>query len=327
MDPITHGLTGALLAEAGFHQRYGRQATLALAGGALLPDIDIVWSWGQGVAALEMHRGVTHSLLGAAALALALAAAVRWLGPERRWGPLIGMALLGVGVGHLLLDLVTSFGIQLFLPFSRARPALDWLFIIDLWLSIPILLAFLIARVTGVVRVAHLGCVYVAVYLGLSAAAHASALAHVQRAAADMRLPITRVAALPQPPSPLSWLGLVETADGYGVAPVKLFASLPARLELVPRGPDSDLVQRVRTLAPVQTYLWFARFPVVRLREIGDQQVVEFRDLRFTTRGWRENGFVRRVAPLVSRSRLEREPFVLEVAITPSGAIRGITLQ
>ncbi|MGH2652140.1 MAG: metal-dependent hydrolase, partial [Actinomycetota bacterium] len=82
MDPITHGLTGALLAEAGFRQRYGRQATLALAGGALLPDIDVVWSWGQGVAALEMHRGLTHSLLGAAGIALSLAAGLRWLGPE-----------------------------------------------------------------------------------------------------------------------------------------------------------------------------------------------------------------------------------------------------
>jgi hypothetical protein len=53
------------------------------------------------------------------------------------------------------------------------------------------------------------------------------------------------------------------------------------RLERVARGPESALVERVRALGPVQTYLWFARFPVVSLREIGDQQVVEFRDLRF----------------------------------------------
>ncbi|MFQ5828057.1 MAG: hypothetical protein ACE5JD_02705 [Candidatus Methylomirabilia bacterium] len=39
MDPITHGLSGLVLAQAGFRQRYGYQATLALTGGALLPDM------------------------------------------------------------------------------------------------------------------------------------------------------------------------------------------------------------------------------------------------------------------------------------------------
>ncbi|HEY6105479.1 MAG TPA: metal-dependent hydrolase, partial [Anaeromyxobacteraceae bacterium] len=61
MDPFTHGLTGALVAEAGFRRRYGRQATVALTVGALAPDVDVVWSWGRGVASLEMHRGFTHS--------------------------------------------------------------------------------------------------------------------------------------------------------------------------------------------------------------------------------------------------------------------------
>ncbi len=327
MDPLTHGLTGALLAEAGPRQRYGRQATLALVGGAMLPDVDILWSWGRGIASLEMHRGITHSLLGGAALAVALAAVTRWMGPERRVAPLLAMAAAGVFGGHLFLDLVTSFGIQLFLPFSRARPAWDWLFIIDLWFSVPLLVALLAARLAGSVRVARLGCAYLAVYLAVTATAHDLALAATERAAARAGVAVTRVAALPQPPSPLRWLGLAETPDGYAVGAVDLGAREPVRLDPVPRGPQSALVEHVRALAPVRTYLWFARFPVVSLREIGDLQVVEFRDLRFSNRRWRDDGFLRRVVPLVSRSRLDREPFVLQVVVAPGGAVRAVTLQ
>ena len=36
MDPVTHGIVGTLMAETGLRQRYGRQATLALAGGGFL---------------------------------------------------------------------------------------------------------------------------------------------------------------------------------------------------------------------------------------------------------------------------------------------------
>lgn len=327
MDPVTHGLAGALLAEAGFRRGYGRQATVALVAGALIPDIDVLWASGRGVAALELHRGITHSLLGAAVLAVGVGAVARGLGPERRWGRLVGMAALGIGVGHLFLDLVTSFGIQLFLPFSRARPAWDWLFIIDLWFSVPLLLAVAAARVTGRPTCARLGCLYAAGYLALAALAHGAALRAVERVARTAGLPAARVAALPQPASPLRWLGLAETAEGYAVAPFHLLAGRPPAFETVPRAPASDLVAEVEALPPVQTYLWFARFPVVQLHAAGDRRVLEFRDLRFTTRGWREDGLLRRVVPLVSRSRLHREPFVLEVRLAPSGAVESVRLR
>jgi hypothetical protein len=102
-------------------------------------------------------------------------------------------------------------------------------------------------------------------------------------------------------------------------------------LERVSRGPGSvdveEAVARVRELPPVRTYLWFARFPVVGVRESGDQRVVEFRDLRFTSRGWRDDPVVSRLAPLFSRDRLEREPFVLQVVLAATGDIRGVTLR
>src|SRR3990170_6920786 len=107
MDPITHGLTGAILAQAGLRQRYGYQATLATTAGALIPDIDVLWSPSGSVVALETHRGITHSFVGGLGVAVGVALLVRLLGPEKRWGPLVGMSYLGLLLGHLFLDLVT----------------------------------------------------------------------------------------------------------------------------------------------------------------------------------------------------------------------------
>lgn len=309
MDPVTHGLTGALLAEAGLRQRYGRQATAALVGGALLPDIDVFLARGQGVLALEAHRGITHSLLGGLGLALLLAAVVRPLGPEKRWGPLVGMAALGLGFGHLFLDLITSFGIQLYLPFSRARPAWDWLFIVDPWLTGPILLAFLLARWRRAVMPARLGCVWIAAYLAFMGVSHGLAVSTLRTAAQAAGLDPREVAALPRPLRPFEWLGLVVTDGGYARGTIGLLDREPLRLERLPRGPETDLVRRVEALPPVRTYLWFARFPVVTLLEDGDRRIVEFRDLRFTDR------------------LRGRDPFVLRVVVDSQGAVREVILR
>ena len=42
-------------------------------------------------------------------------------------------ACIGFGLGtHLLLDVVTNFGTMLWSPLNYSRPALDWIFIVDL---------------------------------------------------------------------------------------------------------------------------------------------------------------------------------------------------
>lgn len=40
MDPLTHTLSGLAVAHAGFRQRMGRSAVIAVTAGALAPDLD-----------------------------------------------------------------------------------------------------------------------------------------------------------------------------------------------------------------------------------------------------------------------------------------------
>jgi hypothetical protein len=51
MDPVTHALSGLAIANAGFRQRIGRPAVLAVIAGALAPDLDSVMAlWDQSAA-------------------------------------------------------------------------------------------------------------------------------------------------------------------------------------------------------------------------------------------------------------------------------------
>ena len=88
---------------------------------AMLPDADVVaFKLGIPYGAEWGHRGASHSLVFAAAVALAVAGVTRVLrGPAARMGLL---ALIAVG-SHGLLDALTDGGLgaALLWPFSQAR--------------------------------------------------------------------------------------------------------------------------------------------------------------------------------------------------------------
>lgn len=139
MDNLTHSLVGVLLART----RLGRlspYAMPALVVGANLPDVDIaVRLWGGPEGYLVHHRGVTHGILGAALLALLLAAALRGL--ERRRGRAAegswpgALAIAGAALAsHPLLDYLNVYGLRPWLPFDATWVYGDAVFILDPWL-------------------------------------------------------------------------------------------------------------------------------------------------------------------------------------------------
>ena len=144
MDPITHGIAGALVGKGFFSRRHARVAIFAATLGAVFPDVDIIAiQFSRDPLALQRyHRGFTHSFIGLPVFAFALAWLTRlflvWrekLRREEGYTPpsltlLFGVYAAGIA-SHILLDTTTSFGTRLWNPFSRARVAWDFLFIID----------------------------------------------------------------------------------------------------------------------------------------------------------------------------------------------------
>ena len=105
-DNLTHGLAGALLAQTGFQQRYGPAATVALVVGAELPDLDFLFALGGPVLSFVHHRGMTHSLVGGAGLALLGALLLRRFFREHTYWRLVLLTYLGV-VLHIGMDVLT----------------------------------------------------------------------------------------------------------------------------------------------------------------------------------------------------------------------------
>lgn len=146
MEPVTHVLTGACLARAGFNRR-AAYATLAMAIAAELPDIDVLWGLRGPVAGFQHHRGITHTFLGlpveAALVVLVLYILHRWRviranGRDTspltkapvRWGALYGFCLLAL-LSHLLLDYTNNYGLRPFFPFDPHWYAASLVFIFD----------------------------------------------------------------------------------------------------------------------------------------------------------------------------------------------------
>ena len=146
MDPITHGVTGALLGKGLFSDRQGRVATFAATLGAIFPDIDLIAEFASRdpMAIVKYHRGITHSFVALPFFAAALAWLTRSVARRRdiqtpSWTILT--IIYGVGIAsHILLDGTTSFGTRMWTPFSQKRVAWDLMFIIDFVLSACVLL-------------------------------------------------------------------------------------------------------------------------------------------------------------------------------------------
>ena len=140
MDNLTHSLVGLTAAKAGLEKLSPGATALSILA-ANSPDVDIVvllfkGRWGY----LHHHRGITHSLAGAAVLAFALPL-VFYLGDrliaqirkrERRarlWGLLL-VSILTTAT-HPLLDWSNNYGIRFFLPWNARWSYGDFTFIVD----------------------------------------------------------------------------------------------------------------------------------------------------------------------------------------------------
>ena len=145
MDNLTHSLAGWALGQAGLKCQT-RKGLAALILGANMPDIDVFLGWVPW-GPLAMHRGFTHSLVGGIVIMPPILAGLLWLldrwqlsrgvtfrsGLAMRWRWLLALSYIGA-ISHPLLDLLTTYSVQLLSPFSSGWYHSDGLFIIDLWI-------------------------------------------------------------------------------------------------------------------------------------------------------------------------------------------------
>lgn len=87
---------------------------------------------------LNWHQGPTHSLILLPLWAWLLTQVFAWLFRPYSWQLFFIPACLGLAI-HIAGDLVTSYGLMLFAPFSTERYSLPLVFVIDPWFSLIII--------------------------------------------------------------------------------------------------------------------------------------------------------------------------------------------
>lgn len=206
MDPITHVLLGASLGFATFGRRLGRTAAACGGLAAFVPDSDIfIRSGTDPLIAIEYHRGFTHAL-AFAPVGAAIVAGV-WI-LRRRWRPYalkIWLCCLLGYLSHCLLDAATSYGTQLFWPFSNARVGWDLISIIDPIFSLTLLVGLAVGLTLRRVRAATGALGLAAIYLVLGGLQHARAAAAQSQLAQWRGHTIERFEVMPTVANNLVW--------------------------------------------------------------------------------------------------------------------------
>ena len=298
MEPITHFLTGAVLARAGFNRKTAlATATMALAAEA--PDLDIVWGFKGPVYGFAHHRGFTHSFLGLILVSAAITGFMYfvWLLRGRktnipdlppRWGLLFLFAYIA-GLSHILLDFTNNYGVRPFWPFFEKWYSWDIVFIFEPALYIILITGLVLpvifsrrealprGRKFAVAAVASLICFY-----GFRDHEHRDATRALQQQKFEAAAPL-RVSVYPYYWHLFRWYAVVETADSFASSDIDSRTGKlnTAELEYFSKPQETAATLAAKRSYLGRVYLSWAQYPLVTETAPGEDTIVHFRDLRF----------------------------------------------
>lgn len=213
MDPVTQGALGAAAAQLLLQKRLGRRAWVCGALGGMAPDLDVfIRSSDDPLIAWTYHRHFTHSLAFVPIGGLISGLPFIWRKPKAKRALILGATMAGYAT-HALLDAFTSYGTQLWWPFSSTREAWNWIGIVDPAFTIPLCVAVGIAAVKDRLRPLWIASVWCALYMGWGGLQHARARAHAEALASARGHTIERIEAFPGIATNVLWRTLY-LADG-----------------------------------------------------------------------------------------------------------------
>ncbi|MGE4552126.1 MAG: metal-dependent hydrolase [Desulfovibrionaceae bacterium] len=311
MDPITHVASGLVAGQA-LRNRLpaGRWVLPFTALFAWLPDVDILTSRLGVEASLRLHRGLTHSIAGGAALALLGVALARIfkvkISAGKAWLLAYAMLLL-----HDWLDVITTYGTQILQPFSNARISLPAVFIIDPGFTLA-LLALFVTSLFWKRRRAALGLAGVVILFAYPLASFGigqAVAAHEARALRAGGEPVVAVTAHPDAFAPIYWKIVADLGDRWEMRGVDLldpsWAPEPQRFVKADR---AQMRAFGRTIPVFATYEWFARFPYLVGGGPDAEGNLTYGDVRFLS-----------INPLVAKVRNGGPSFALKAVLDGHG--------
>tara|TARA_B110000881_G_scaffold121212_1_gene106386 strand:- start:15 stop:1121 length:1107 start_codon:yes stop_codon:yes gene_type:complete len=305
VDSITQAALGGVVGELVLGRKLGWKGMAWGLFFGTLPDLDIlVYPWLDQAEKLRWHRGISHSI------AMMLVASFTFAKPlsllHRKKGvsaKRAGWFVFLAWSTHVLIDVFTSYGTQVFEPFSDQRVAWSNIFIIDLFFTLPLLICvlywpwkcfvYLIGRLRWrrgdqdpeekpdfpafSTRCAKMAIFATCLYVVFSLVMKLWAVDQIKGHMAD-ELPNGKVVMVaPTPFNTLLWRGLIETDEAFFVTYWSPFDREPAKYDFLPR--KRSLATSFDGKEPFETLKWFSRGYWIARQ--GPEGKVIFIDVRF----------------------------------------------
>ncbi len=292
MDNLTHGLLGLAIgavrrpegdARAGKRLSPTDRAVLvASALAAELPDLDGLWPMPNAIlGAVEVHRGISHSLLFTPIWALAATGVAKLVFRGARVGPPFVFAWFAVVFAHLAADAWTGWGTRLLLPFSDLRLSWDWTMVVDPLFTAPLLLAAIAAVIWRAKwRPVVLAALLISTtYLGARIAVKSG----LEQKVAAQHPDATHIAVFPDWFGLTDWRYVATWPERYVAGTVALGETPRVRATHARGSPLPDRLMQVHT---VREAVSWARFPLVThsTRADGGEEI-RVSDLRYHLKG------------------------------------------
>ena len=286
MDPLTHGLTGYVIASA-FRKKdtplFSPQLLSAVTC-SVVPDLDFITRIHSIEFFLRYHRGLTHSILVAPLIVLICCAVIKRFWPAMNMRQALALGLLGV-FSHIFLDVITSYGTRVFYPLNNLAVAWDWCTIIDPYLLLTLIVGSVLCYTSRShsTRLACLTLIICTCFLCFKGAVHASVASRLYNAMVDLKP--SRVSYFPNFLAPFNWRVVSELDHEFRYGSFNLLTSQLTWIKSLPKM-KIPLKQTSLEHPSVRELVSFSRFPYAR--QI-DERTLEWRDLRYY-RG-RDSGF------------------------------------
>lgn len=219
MDSLTQIVLGAAVGEAVLGKKIGNKAMFYGAIAGTIPDLDVISSFfTDTVSALEIHRGVTHSVFFSVVFAPIFAFLLTRFETYKNikdWSWLFFWAF----ITHPILDAQTTWGTQLFWPLD-IRLAFKNVFVIDPLYTVPFLVFLILAmfqkRGTKKRRFYNnLGLTISSSYLVLTLILKGFAYQKFNKELANQKITFKTLNTKPTPLNTILWTANIETEDSF----------------------------------------------------------------------------------------------------------------
>ena len=263
MDSLTQAALGAAIGQAVLGKRIGPKAAIAGALVATIPDLDVfLRAFYNSYDMLRIHRGISHSLLFGVVASLFLSLifqrfkVFKPISLLRLWW-FNGLCL----ITHALLDYCTSYGTQLFLPFSDVRLGLDTVNVVDPVYTVPLLFGtlggLLIPKLKpNMFRWNAIGLIVSSLYLVLTFGVKMTINERLNSDLSAKQIQGSSLLTMPVGVAAINWYGLATADDGIYMKKYSLLGDSDADFEFFPEN-DSILNRLEPEVAA--TMRWFAK--------------------------------------------------------------------